>query len=335
MRSRFLPCGLVVWVCGCAAPESTQEGRAAVAGTTDSGARFSGVVGVVTRQGEFVSRCTGALVAPKLMLTARHCVAFDDGNLVECGQAPLGASVAPEDVLVTALPTQSDEPSDYVAATEIIFAPGGDDTCGFDFAAVRLAAGPPGAMVVHAPRLDRDVVAGESFTAVGYGTNGSSGVGTRRYLEGALVACSGSSGSCPLPEVQSNEWLAEDDAFCRADSGAAALDSEGRLIGTVSRGQGSCETPILAAMPPWKDWLLEVARQEPSTGDETPSWAEDPNKPPDEPVPAEPSGGEEPKLANSCALALPRPDSGSLLWLTACLGSLLARRLRSRAAMCD
>jgi hypothetical protein len=331
MPARCLVCGLALGALGCSnsgTPESAERTVAGVAGTSDGQGLFSGIVGIVTRQGDFVSRCTGTLVAPKLLLTARHCVSFDDGNLVECGQAPLGAAVAPVDVLVTAFAAQSDDPADYVAATEIIFAPGGDDTCGFDFAAVVLTDMPRGATATYAPRLDSDVVPGESFTAVGYGTDGNAGLGTRRYLEGALVACSGSgSSACPLPEVQSNEWLAEDDAFCRADSGAAALDSEGRLLGTVSRGQGACETPILAAMPPWKDWLLEVARQS-AVGD-TPDWAMAPAEPPDGPLPAEPSDAEAPKLASTCAFSLPcPPGSGPWLGATACLVTLLARRRR-------
>src|SRR5688572_4684182 len=140
MPGRWLIGALLLGAGGCGGTAEDQIRRVelGVAGATDSEARYSGVVGVVTRKGDQISRCTGVLVAPKLMLTARHCVAYYAGAEVICGEAPLLDSVTAEDVLVTAQPTQSDTPSDYVNGVEIIAAPGGDDTCGFDFAAVRL-----------------------------------------------------------------------------------------------------------------------------------------------------------------------------------------------------
>jgi hypothetical protein len=297
---------------------------AAVAGSTDEAGRFSGVVGVVTRKGDQISRCTGVLVAPKLMLTARHCVAYYEASDVVCGEAPLLASVTAEDVLVTAQPTQTDTPSDYVNGVEIIAAPGGDDTCGFDLAAIRLADAPPGAGSVYPPRLEGDVSPGEAFTSVGYGSDGNAGVGTRRYLEGARVACSGE--SCQSEHVQPNEWQGEDGAFCEHDSGAAAIDAEGRLLGTVSRGRGPCTTPILAAMPPWKDWLIDVALSASgTTGDPVPPWAMPTIELPDDMPPSTPAESE-PKLASTCSFSVPRSGSAAWLLLAGCLAGLCGRR---------
>ena len=322
MRKPLALCWMLTMLsCGDVPPGERIEAKSdAVAGTEDSANRFSGVLGVLARKGDLVARCTGALVAPDLMLTARHCVALDDGAAVVCGEPSLGASVGPEDVLVTALPATSDVASDYVQALEIIVAPGGDDTCGFDFAAVRLAQPPPGAEVVYAPRLDESAADGETFTAVGYGSTGSGGVGVRRYRENSLVVCAAT--SCTLPEVQTSEWLAEDGAFCSADSGSAAIDAEGRLIGTVSRGQNPCSSPILAAMPAWKDWLVEVATQAAAAGSyPLPDWAS-----------AQPAPGAEPepeaqRLKSTCAFSASPASSPDIVSLCA-LVLLLWRRAR-------
>ncbi len=265
---------------------------------------WSSVVGVVSRKGDLVARCSGALLAPDLVLTARHCVAFDDGKPVTCGQSPLGASVDPAGVLVTGFNQMSDAPADYVAAAEIIPAPGGDDTCGFDLALVRLTGTPPGAEQPFRPRLDRPVTPGEAFTAVGYGSDGTSGVGTRHYQDGVRAACVAD--GCGMPEVRNSEWLAEDGAFCFADSGAAALDAAGDLIGIVSRGQDPCSTPILAALPAWQGWLREAARSAPLASGFAPEWAMEPE-----------SGAtdERPPLKSTCAFAVPAGGSAIAPWL--------------------
>lgn len=150
------------------------------------------VVGLVTKKGQYLSRCSGALVAPNLVLTARHCIAQSSGGLVTCGQAPLGDAFPPEDSLVTQKYVQSDLPEDYVKVSRIEPAPGGDDTCGFDLAAIVLEGSGLGTGAkTAAPRLDLEVQAGELYTAVGYGSNGSAGVGTRRFKTDVAVSCVG------------------------------------------------------------------------------------------------------------------------------------------------
>jgi hypothetical protein len=124
-----------------------------------------------------------------------------------------------------------------------------------------------------------------------------------------------------LAEVQDNEWLAEDGAFCRADSGAAAVDAAGDLIGVVSRGQDPCSTPILASVAAWQDWLKEAARSTALASGYPPEWASDPLPEPgvmDEPEP----------LKSTCAFAVPAQGS-SLLYLVTLFAVVGLRALRS------
>jgi hypothetical protein len=49
--------------------------------------------------------------------------------------------------------------------------------------------------------------------------------------------------------------------ICEGDSGGPALDAAGKVVGVVSRGSGSCETPVYTAVSQWRAWILEIAAQ--------------------------------------------------------------------------
>jgi hypothetical protein len=330
--------GAALFLVGCGSgPADTLGGTAsAVNGPADSAGQYSMVVGLVTKKGQSLSRCSGALVAPNLVITARHCIAQGPGGFVTCGQAPLGDAVLPENVLVTSKAVQSDEPSDYVGVARIEVAPGGDDTCGFDLAALVLSGAGLGADApTTTPRLDLPVQAGELVTAVGYGNTGSGSIGTRRFKAGVQVSCVGA--LCDPASVTDAEWVSEDDAFCQNDSGAAALDDQGRLVGTVSRGVNPCTTPVLASMPAWKSWLLEIGAEAAVEGGyQPPTWVSGLTPPPiDAGADAAPdSGPSKPTLSSSdddaaCALGVRR--SGENNWLLSCVVLLMAAVTRRRS----
>lgn len=248
--------GLTLVACGVGDPPEGGRTRAGVNGSVDSLDEYSMVVGVRVNKGGAIARCSGVLIAPNLVLTARHCVSPVPGGLVECGSSALGTPYPAENAGVTRLFQMSDQTEDYVFGTRVEVVPGGDDTCGFDLAALVLDGDGFGTDAkVAVPRIDLSVSDGEEHTAVGYGSTGTSGIGTRRFKTGLAAYCVGT--ACPLP-VPASEWVGAKDSFCQADSGAPALDVNGKLIGIVSRGQDPCATPILANIAEWKSWIMEL-----------------------------------------------------------------------------
>jgi MYXO-CTERM domain-containing protein len=329
--------------CGDDPAYTTGQARQAVNGSDDPAGQFAMVVGVVSKKGQYLSRCSGALVARNLVLTARHCVAPSSGGIVTCGQAPLGAAIPPADVLVTSKPVQSDVPEDYVAVARIEVAPGGDDTCGFDLAAVVLeGAGLGESAPTTTPRIDEPPHPLEQFTAVGYGSTGSGGVGTRRFKTGVGVNCVGS-GCVALPAADS-EWISEDDAFCQSDSGSAALDASGRLIGIVSRGVSPCTTPVLASPAAFEPWLLALGAAAAAEGGYAPAgWvvtgrsvplldagAHDAAGGDDAGGSPPPSGAPAADDSAGCSQSPPGPESPSFGLVAGVLSLALARRRRGQ-----
>lgn len=283
--------GLFGWVCGILAlvnrpaiiaalilfggcsPAPVGSVAASVNGAVDDARDWPGVVLLQARKPEGIATCTAVLIAPNLLLTARHCVCSTEAALV-CGASPLSAPVDGVDVLSTNDLTLS-ATSPVVGTVRVEVPPEGNDECGFDIAAVILAGEHEGA-VIYPPRLDAPILTGETFTAVGYGTTGSGGLGTRRWASEVPVACVGGV-DCVIPEVQPTEWMAGDDAFCTSDSGSGAIDSEGRLIGVVSKGIAPCTTPIVTSTYAFRDWIRSVGRMAADEGGyPTPAWALEP-----------------------------------------------------------
>src|SRR5688572_11723372 len=98
MRSRlesptFASCFVAFALCACGseAPsswggdETGQVSQPIVGGATDR--ERLAVLAIATITPEVDALCTGTLIAPNLVLTARHCVVPTEGRLVDCGEA--------------------------------------------------------------------------------------------------------------------------------------------------------------------------------------------------------------------------------------------------------
>lgn len=215
--------------------------------------------------------CTSTLIAPNLLLTARHCVSPSTGDeTVLCGDAELGEPYPPSAFAATNDPKPSGgSPLFHVA--EVRVAPGGSDTCGYDIALVILDQNVPSQLATPAvPRIDREVMPGESYTAVGYGENDAGlPIATRLEREGLSIACQ--PGSCG-DGVESTEFLGET-GICSGDSGGPALDADNKVVGVVSRGGVGCDTPVYGTVTAWYDFLIGTATDAAALGGyEAPFW---------------------------------------------------------------
>lgn len=201
--------------------------------------------------------CTATLIAPNLLLTARHCVSPGTGDdHVLCGDSVLGEPFPAAQFKATNDP-QPNKGSIVFGATEVRVPGEGGDTCGYDIALVILSENVPTSVSTPAvPRIDRDVTPGEQYTAVGYGVNADGNAsGRRMQLSGLSIACQ--PGSCG-EGVESTEFRGET-GICSGDSGGPALDAEGKVVGVVSRGGPDCSTPVYGTVTAWQDFIVQTA----------------------------------------------------------------------------
>lgn len=240
--------------------------------------------------------CSAVLVAPNLMLTARHCVSAIGEQTVECGRAPLGELVEPEFVTLSNVLSFVDAPATSSGATVLGFEvpEEGNDVCGFDLAAVLLDDNVAGTLPLGL-RFDDPPTPGERFTAVGYGRatpSAGSRAGIRLKLDDREVTCV--SDACTTPAATSE--FGGSDGVCLGDSGGPAIDREGRVFGIASRSVTGCEAPIYSSIAAFEAWLRPLLSEaaerggfdlEPSAPDDEPD--DGPDDPPDD-RPGDPRG---------------------------------------------
>lgn len=279
----------VLTACGAASGGDEQLGQThqTIAGGTPDSSHENVFLLVREEQGSG-SLCTATLIAPNLLLTARHCVSPGTGDEhVLCGDSVLGAPYPAQDFFCTN-DAQPRESSAFFKAVDIRVPGLGHDTCGYDLALIILDQNVPEAISKPAvPRIDRSVEPGEVYTAVGYGLNERGApTGARMERSGLMVACE--PGSCG-EGVESTEFRGET-GICSGDSGGPAIDADGKVVGVVSRGGPDCDTPIYGTVTAWQDFIIEIATEAAQVGGyEPPFWVT--TRSSDEPLP-QGTGGE-------------------------------------------
>ena len=263
---------------GCGAvPDGGQAGRASteafpIAGGTldmDDAAVFQEFTHYAD---DTVSLCTASLIAPNLLLTARHCVSEGAGENVVCGRTEFKPPVTGENTAATNDTAPSNKSTFYRGA-EVRVPSAGSDLCGYDIALIILSNPVPASKAAPlVPRIDRPVVPGEEYTAIGYGLNEGGERNPGRMQRGDLaVRCLGS--QCAEFGLTATEFMGET-GVCSGDSGGPAIDTEGKVIGVVSRGSDPCETPIYGQVSSWSDFITQAAFDAAARGGyQPPFWA--------------------------------------------------------------
>jgi MYXO-CTERM domain-containing protein len=226
-------------VAGCSTADVPAETQGSshsliVGGTTSSTVQDS-VVFLMKGQDE---SCSGTLIAPNLVLTARHCVATPP-ETSECGGYT--NTTSPSNMSIKVGVSSNWDVGSVVAQGKQIFEPTKNDMCGFDVALILLDRDVPNAKIAKVRFTP--LKNGERTIAVGYGADENDNTLPRRMQRDttilgvgpAKIAYKSQDGQtfnydAPTGDVVTGE------STCFGDSGGPLFDAAGNVVAMTSRG---------------------------------------------------------------------------------------------------
>ena len=245
--------------------------------------------------------CSGALILPNVVATARHCV-DQSPQIVKCDENPTFGGRKGGTFRVTTNTTMAGAQSGWYGVSKV-FVPADDHICGNDIALLVLSQSIPSTVTkpitpgIQYLMWDPDQYA-PYFFGIGYGNTSPNGggSGTRRISKPISVLCIPGSTDIPCPKEFSPKEFVGGDGTCSGDSGSSAYElaslNKGAPVsfGVLSRGGESadgttCQGSAYTRFDAHRDFVLEVVKE--ASNDWSlypePSWTA--YKPPPSPKP--------------------------------------------------
>jgi Trypsin len=240
----LLAVGLALGSCS-AAPSDEPVGQTSepIVNGVNSDASQNFAVLIVHPTGGQYYECTGTLVAPNLVLTARHCVSSVPETGFSCTASgvgssggAIGADFDPSTLLVFTGGARPLDLSNPAAVGMQTFHDSATNLCNHDVALIGLSQSMPSGIPIAAMRFVPLPSVGELVTAVGWGvTTVTELPSVRQQRSGVSIVETGPFTDTGGDDVAPSEFDVGE-AICEGDSGGPALDGSSAVIGVASRG---------------------------------------------------------------------------------------------------